>query len=186
MVKSPLVYSNVALRNSIPFHQLGVRRIHSPGSYHVSTWLSATVNIGDYKSPRKPEEPCLVRMVRTPASPGLPEYDQNRAGRMELLRTPFETFERNIRDQLGRTLGSGGFDPARDIEGIMVNRWPHGYAPEYNSLWDRAFDADHTPNLIARKRFGRIAIANSDAGFAAYTDSAIDQAHRAVGELLGA
>ena len=29
----------------------------------------------------------------------------------------------------------------------------------------------------ARARFGRIAIANSDAGAAAYTDSAIDQAH---------
>jgi hypothetical protein len=33
-------------------------------------------------------------------------------------------------------------------------------------------------------RFGRIAIANSDAGRAAYTDIAIDEAHRAVGELL--
>ena len=65
-----------------------------------------------------------------------------------------------------------------------MNRWPHGYAPEYNSLWDKNFDAGHTPNLAARQRFGRIAIANSDSGFAAYTDSAIDQAHRAVGELV--
>ena len=38
--------------------------------------------------------------------------------------------------------------------------------------------------LVGRARFGRIAIANSDAGAAAYTDSAIDQAHRAVQELL--
>jgi spermidine dehydrogenase len=103
---------------------------------------------------------------------------------MELLATSFDDFERHVRDQLARTLGPGGFDPARDIEGIAVNRWPHGYAPEYNSLWDKDFDAEHTPNLLARKRFGRIAIANSDAGFAAYTDSAINQAHRAVGELL--
>jgi len=85
---------------------------------------------------------------------------------------------------IGRALGSAGFDPARDIEGIAVNRWPHGYAPEYNSLWDKDFDADHGPNIAARKPFGRIAIANSDSGYAAYTDSAIDQAHRAVGELL--
>jgi spermidine dehydrogenase len=186
MVKSPLVYTNVALRNAIPFHRLGIRHIYAPGSYHVSISMNATVNIGNYESPRVPDQPMLIRMVRTPASAGLPEFDQNRAGRMELLRTPFETFERNIRDQLARTLGPAGFDPARDIEGIAVNRWPHGYAPEYNSLWDRDFDADHTPNLIARKRFGRIAIANSDAGFAAYTDSAIDQAHRAVAELLNA
>lgn len=184
MVKCPLVYSNVALRNWTPFHKLGMRRIYAPGSYHISIGLNSAVNIGSYESPRTPEQPMLIRMVRAPASPGLSEYDQNRAGRMELLRTPFETFERNIRDQLGRTLGPAGFDPARDIEGIAVNRWPHGYAPEYNALWDKGFDADHTPNLTARRRFGRIAIANSDAGFAAYTDSAIDQAHRAVGELL--
>jgi len=186
MVKCPLVYTNVALRNSTPFHRLGVRRVYAPGCYHISISLNAAVNIGNYKSPSTPDQPMLIRMVRAPARPGLSEFDQNRAGRMELLRTPFETFERNIRDQLARTLGPAGFDPARDIEGIAVNRWPHGYAPEYNSLWDRGFDADHTPNLLARKRFGRIAIANSDAGFAAYTDSAIDQAHRAVSELLHA
>jgi spermidine dehydrogenase len=186
LVKCPLVYSIVALRNWIPFRKLGVRRILAPGSYHVSITLNPAVNIGSYRSVRTPEEPMLIRMVRAPASPGLPEYDQNRAGRVELLRTPFETFERNIRDQLARTLGPTEFDPARDIEGIAVNRWAHGYAPEYNSLWDKDFDAQHGPNLLARRQFGRIAIANSDAGFAAYTDSAIDQAHRAVDELLSA
>jgi len=36
---------------------------------------------------------------------------------------------------------------------------------------------------VARKPFGRIAIANADAGAYAYTDGAIDHAYRAVGEL---
>jgi spermidine dehydrogenase len=79
----------------------------------------------------------MVHMVRTPCQPDLSEHDQNRAGRAELLSTPFETFERNIREQLGRTLAGGGFDPARDITAITVNRWPHGYAPEFNPLWSR-------------------------------------------------
>ncbi|HWY14746.1 MAG TPA: FAD-dependent oxidoreductase [Rhizomicrobium sp.] len=184
LVKCPLVYTNVALRNWTSFHRLGIGRVYAPGSWHTGVNLSPAVNIGSYRSARSPEEPIVIRMMRAPAKPGLSEYDQNRAGRMDLLQTSFETFERNIRDQLARTLGPGGFDPARDIEGIAVNRWPHGYAPEYNSLWDRDFDADHGPNLVARKRFGRIAIANSDSGYAAYTDCAIDQAHRAVGELL--
>lgn len=186
IVKCPLVYTNVALRNWTAFQKLAVRRVEAPGCYHISVTLNATVNIGSYRSVRRPDEPVLVRMVRAPARPGLSEYDQNRAGRMELLATSFDDFERHIRDQLGRTLGAAGFDPARDIEGIAVNRWPHGYAPEYNSLWDKDFDADHTPNLVARRRFGRIAIANSDAGFAAYTDCAINQAHRAVSELQNA
>jgi spermidine dehydrogenase len=38
--------------------------------------------------------------------------------------------------------------------------------------------------VVGRAPFGRITIANSDAGGAAYTDSAIDQGHRAVMELL--
>jgi hypothetical protein len=38
--------------------------------------------------------------------------------------------------------------------------------------------------VIGRQRFGRIAIANTDAAATAYTDQAIDQAWRAVGELL--
>ena len=102
---------------------------------------------------------------------------------MELYTTTFETMERKIREQLARTLGPGGFDPARDIAAITVNRWPHGYAYEYNSLWDPFWlEGGETPCEVARKPLGRIAIANADAGAYAYTDEAINQAWRAVGE----
>jgi spermidine dehydrogenase len=186
LVKSPLVYTSVALRNWESFKALGVHRIYAPGSYHEMMTLNARVDIGGYRSPVNPSEPILLWMERTPCKPGLTEYEQNRAGRAELLATPFATFERNIREQLSRTLGPGGFDPARDVEAITVNRWPHGYAPEYNSLFDPVVPEAQRPNVIGRARFGRITIANSDSGAAAYTDSAIDQANRAVNELIGA
>jgi spermidine dehydrogenase len=185
LVKTPLVYTSVAIRNSRAFAKLGVNRIYAPGSYHTLTRLNAIVDIGAYHSPRSPDEPNLVWMVRTPCQPGLSEHDQNRAGRAELLATSFEVFERNIRAQLGRMLGAAGFDPAADITAITVNRWPHGYAPEHNSLWEPELPEDQQPQVIGRARFGRIAIANSDSGGGAYTDVAIDQAHRAVNELLG-
>lgn len=184
LIKTPLVYASVALRNWRSFARLGIHRVDAPGSYFSSLVLNEVVDIGGYTSMRSPDEPILVRMVRTPAKYGLPEREQHMAGRAELLATPFETFERNIRDQLGRTLSAGGFDPARDIEGIMVNRWPHGYAPEYNCLVDGDTPPDQRPNVAGRKPFGRIAIANSDAAMAAYTDAAIEEAHRAVQELL--
>src|SRR6202043_4221808 len=76
------------------------------------------------------------------------------------------------------------FDPARDISAITVNRWPHGYAYEYNSLWDKFWlEGTEAPCEVARKPFGRLAIANADAGAYAYTDSAIDHAYRAVQAL---
>jgi spermidine dehydrogenase len=99
--------------------------------------------------------------------------------------TSFADFERNTREQLARMLGPGGFDPVTDIQAITVNRWPHGYAPEYNPLFDPDGPPEQRPYVRGRARFGRITIANSDAGGAAYTDSAIDQASRAVNELLG-
>ena len=183
LVKAPLVYTHVAIRNWTSFQKLGVRQIVAPGSYHVYVALDFPVSMGEYRFPSDPEEPMVLFMLRTPCKPGLPPRDQHRAGRAELMRTPFSTFERNIRDQLGRTLGPGGFDPAHDIAGITVNRWAHGYAYEYNPLFDPDWPENEQPWVIGRKRFGKIAIANSDAGASAYTDCAIDQAYRAVNEL---
>jgi spermidine dehydrogenase len=184
-VKVPLVYTNVALSNWRAFAALGVSSIHCPGSYHSSVRLNPVTDIGSYRSPRSPDEPILVRMVRTPCYSGMSERDQHRMGRAELLTTSFATFEEMIRDQLGRMLGPGGFDPAHDITAITVNRWPHGYAYEYNPLFDPDWRKGEAPHEIGRARFGAITIANSDAAAAAYTDAAIDQGHRAVEELLG-
>jgi len=184
-VKIPLCYTTVAVNNWKPMQKLGVLSVSSPGMYHSNVLLEQPSTVGDYHAfPASPAYPVLLRMLRTPAKPGLSERDQHVAGHIELLRTPFETFERNIRDQLGRIYGAGGFDPARDISAITVNRWPHGYAYEYNYLFDPEWREGEAPCQIGRKRFGRIAIANSDAGAAAYTDSAMDQAYRAVNELL--
>ena len=183
LVKTPLVYTHVALRNWTSFSKLGVHQIVAPGGYHTYTALDFPVSIGQYTFPSDPEQPMVLFMLRTPCRPGLPMRDQYRAGRVELMATPFATFERNVRDQLGRMLGGAGFDPARDIAAITVNRWAHGYAYTPNYLFDPQWTEEEKPWVIGRKPFGRIAIANSDAGANAYTNEAIDQAHRAVTEL---
>jgi len=183
LVKMPLVYTHVALRNWEPFAKLNVHHIVAPGSYHTYTALDFPVSLGEYKFPASPKEPAVLFMLRTPCKPGLVQREQNRAGRRELLDTPFATFEKNIRDQLNRMLRPAGFDAARDIEGITVNRWAHGYAFTPNPLFDPDWKEEEKPWVIGRKRVGRIAIANSDAAASAYTDAAIDQAWRAVGDF---
>jgi len=183
LVKAPLVYTHVGLRNWTSFAKLNAHHIVAPGSYHTYTALDFPVSLGEYHFPSNPEEPMVLFMLRTPCKPGLSQRDQNRVGRYELLQTPFSQFERNIRDQLARMLGGVGFDPARDIAGITVNRWAHGYAFTANSLFDPDWKEEEKPWVIGRKPFGRITIANSDAGANAYTDEAINQAYRAVQEL---
>lgn len=182
--KVPLLYTNVAIRNWKAFEKLGASSVYAPGSYHTNFSLDLPVSLGDYHCSTSPEEPIVIHLMKTPCKPGLPARDQHRMGRIELFITDFGTIERKIREQLARTLGAGGFDPARDIAAITVNRWPHGYAYEYNSLWDSFWlDGGEIPCEVARQPFGRITIANADAGAYAYTDGAIDQAWRAVGEL---
>jgi spermidine dehydrogenase len=182
--KVPLLYTNVAIRNWTSCQKVGANSVYAPGMYHSNINLDLPVSIGGYEFPRKPDEPIILHMMKAACSPGHPAREQHRIGRMELYTTTFETMERKIRDQLARTLAPGGFDPARDIAAITVNRWPHGYAYEYNSLFDSFWlEGGETPCEVASKPHGRIAIANSDAGAYAYTDEAINQAWRAVGEI---
>jgi spermidine dehydrogenase len=183
LVKAPLVYTHVAISNWTSFQKLGVHQIVSPGSYHSFTMLDFPVSLGEYRFSSNPEEPIVLFMLRTPSKRGSPKRDQHRAGRVELMSTPFVSFERNIREQLGAMLGAAGFDPARDIHAITVNRWAHGYAFEPDPLFDRKWKEEEKPWVIGRKPFGRITIANSDSGAEPETDAAIDQAYRAVHEI---
>jgi spermidine dehydrogenase len=183
-VKVPLVYVSVLLRNREAIDKLGAGRVNCPGSYFDEVETDFPVSMGDYQFKYDRHEPCVVHMQRVPCKAGLPVREQQRVGRAELLTTSFDTYEYNVRDQLGRMYGAGGFDSKRDILAITVNRWPHGYAYEYNSLYDPDFAPDQQPCVIGRKAFGRISIANSDAGAFAYTNEAIDQAYRAVNEVL--
>jgi len=186
LVKVPLLYANVLLRDWHAFHKLGVERLRYPGMMFTDASLDFPVSMGGYEFARSPADPMIVHMTYVPAEPGkgLDARSQNRRGRHTMLKLSFEDYERAIRRQLGDSLSAGGFDPARDIAGLTVNRWPHGYAYEYNDLFDPPeWNRYNGPHLQARKPFGRVAIANTDAEAFAYVNAAIDAAWRAVGEL---
>ncbi|RPG93022.1 MAG: NAD(P)/FAD-dependent oxidoreductase [Cellvibrionales bacterium TMED148] len=188
-VKVPILYTNVALTNWHAWKKLGVGAVACPGSYHINASLDFPVSIGEYKFATKPDDPVIVHMERFPhrSNEGLNPKDQFRLGRHELATTPFETIERSVRTQLSGILSAGGFDPARDIAGITVNLWAHGYSYWYRSLFDEEYDDKNDPrypHAIARERFGQIAIANADSGASAMMETAIEQGYRAVTELL--
>lgn len=182
--KLPVVYAKALIRNWQPFYRMGVDRIYCPGSYFVNVQLARPVNMEGYSFPSDPDQPMVVHFSRFPVTPGMPPKGQFRMGKYELLTTPFETFEENIKDQMDRMFGPAGFDASRDIEAITVNRWPHGYTYEYAYLGEPDWKDEEKPCIVGRKPFGSITIANSDAGGKAYLNVAIDQAYRAVNELM--
>jgi spermidine dehydrogenase len=181
-VKAPLVYNKVLVRNWHPWVRLGVHEISAPMSIHSRVKLDYPVSLGGYRHPRDPSEPMGLHLVHVPVAPGFDARTQFRLGRSKLLGMTFADFEAGIRDELDRMLGPGGFAAARDIAAITVNRWSHGYSYNANSL----FDPKDNEALLdtARATVGRVAIANSDAGWDPYAHGAIDQAARAVRELV--
>jgi spermidine dehydrogenase len=182
-VRAPLVYVTLVARNWRAWHKLGLAYIDNPGGTYAAS-LDFPVSMDGYRFSTDPSQPICIHLIHTPTAPnqGLTMRQQYRAGRMRLYAMSFADFENEIRDELGRMLANTGFDFDRDIAAITVNRWPHGYAYTPTPLFDEPVHQAHIA-AQARRRIGRIAIANSDSGWDAYTHIAIDQAHRAVHEL---
>jgi len=188
-VKTPLVYINIAVRNWKAFADLGYYHFYVPKAELMHSFgLDFPVSMGGYEFTSEPSQPAVLHGVFVPTTPdaGLTNKEQFLRGQHRLYEMSFDDFETAIRSQLDGALGGAGFDAERDIAAITVNRWPHGYAYEYNDLYDPPdYDREHGPHIAGRARIGRISIANSDSSAYAYADGAIDAAYRAVTEQLG-
>ena len=186
--KIPLVYMSIAVRNWRAFSNLGFHSITIPQPKLMHSFgLDFPVSMGDYNFPQNPNQPTILHGTYVPTDPdkGLSAKEQAVSGRRQLYEISFAQFEHDIIEQMQGSLKGGGFDAERDIAGITVNRWPHGYAWEYNDYSDPAeYNPYNGPHIKGRARIGRISIANSDASAYAYVDGAIDAADRAVNEQL--
>jgi spermidine dehydrogenase len=184
-VKRPLLVTNVLLRNSKAIDKLDLSGAYCPGRLHGAVWVVKGVDTVGYRHDWDDAGTVPIMFwgsVRPPDS-SVPVKEQHRASRALMLAMTFEDFEREVRTVLDGMLGPAGFDVQDDILAITVNRWPHGYAYGYLDLWDPEWPEGEAPHEIARRPFGNITVANSDAAADAYTHVAIDEARRAVGEL---
>jgi len=184
-VKVPLVWSNVVLRNGRAWSKLGTRTVSCPGDPYVVLTTAPPTTTGGHQPPQGPEDPMVVFLL------GVPEVERTGdetgrdlclQARHRMYATRFETYERQIRDQLQGVLGQHGFEHEKDIQAITINRWAHGYAYEYMALDDPEWPEGQAPHELGRAQFGRISIANSDSEAYAYVNAAIDAAWRAVEE----
>jgi spermidine dehydrogenase len=184
-VKAPLVYVKVAVRNWHPWVRMGVHEVTNPTGFFSRVKLDYPVSLGGHRAARTPDEPIVLHLVHVPVrpEPGRDVRARLRTARARLYDLRLEDFEERVHDELGRILGPGGFDAARDIAAVTVNRWGHGYSYGVNSLFDPEPDGPW-PYEVARAPVGRVAVANADAAWSAYAHVAIDQGFRAASELL--
>jgi spermidine dehydrogenase len=183
-VKTPLCYVKVLVPNWRAFAELGMDFVYYTKDFYKQVELDYPVSLGKYRGSMTPDDPMVLHMCHVPFFPDIKGPEQWRQGRRQLLSTPFSVFEHHVRDQLDQALSGAGFDSDRDIHGITVNRWPHGYAYSPDLTWEPEWQSEaQKPWVIGRQPFGRISIANSDAGAKADTNAAISQAYRAVTEL---
>ncbi len=184
--KIPFVIGNIAIRNWRAFAEAGFHSFYSPGDvYFKHLPLDFPVSMGDYHYSKGPDEPIVIAAWYSPTARGLPAKDQYRIGRARLMEMSYDDFEKNIYAHLDAMLCPYGFDAGREIAAITLNRWPHGYAYEYEGVGVPAeYDRYNGPHITGRAQIGRISIANCDSEGYAYVDGAIDAADRAVNEQL--
>jgi spermidine dehydrogenase len=182
--RTPCMMANVAVRNWRFLYKVGISGCQ---------WFEG---LGNYMQVRRlalcgadaptigPDSPIVLSIKVLYSYPGQSTEQQGHLGRAELISTPFRDYERQIRQQFTEMFAPSGFNAARDIAGIILNRWGHAYlSPAPGFFFGK--DGNPAPGDVLRAApFGRIAFANTDLSGVADHRSSIIEADRAVGQLL--
>jgi len=183
--RSPCLMANVAVRNWRFLYRMGMsgcRWFGGLGDY-LSVRPMATL---DGVSPTiGPDSPTVLTIKVLFAQPGLPIGEQGAQGRAKLLGTSFAQYERALREQLADMFAPGGFDPRRDIAGIILNRWGHAYVNPQPGFFFGVGGKPAPRDVLRDAPHGRIAFANTDLAGAMDHRNSILEADRAVKQLVG-
>ncbi len=183
---SPMLIANVALNNWRFMEKAGVTCcLWDRGDFGFQCSLRQPMHDGDYRPPLDPNKPIFLTFYAPFVYPGNRADVQTILGRNELLTTPFQAFERGIRLQLTRMFADYGFDAARDISGIILNRWGHAYvAPGPGFFFGR--NGNPAARDVIREGYGRIGFAHSELYGFQSIQTAVLQAESAVERVMRA
>ncbi len=181
---SPYMVANVAVRHWRFLYKQGIsggRWFEGFGDFtevrKIATFGSDSKTIG-------PDSPTVLTLYVPFLYPGLPIDEQGHKGRFELLSTSFRDYERKIREQFDEMFSRSGFDPRRDIAGIILNRWGHAFVNPQPGFFFGKGGKPAPRDILRNAPFGRIAFAHTDLAGAQDHRNAIHESHRAVGQLL--
>ena len=126
--RSPCLMANIAVRNWRFLYKMGHLRL--PLVRRTRQLSLGAQDGARRRTSRAPSIPIRRRCSRSRCcshSPDCRSPSRAAADAPKLLGTSFAQYERAFREQLGDMFAPGGFDPRRDIAGIILNRWGHAY-----------------------------------------------------------
>lgn len=186
-VHAPFLVANVALTNWRFLHRLGVTAAIWEGDddgFGFTCNIRNPMQVGSYQPPLDPDQPTILSFYTPFHRPGLPIREQVTRGRMELLATSYPAYERRIHRQMLELFGAHGFEPRRDVAGLILNRWGHAYSVPFPGFFGGA--AGPAPRDVIRTRYGRVAFAHSELVGWQHWGPAADEGRRAFGQLADA
>lgn len=186
-VHAPFLVANVALTNWRFLERLGITAAiwdRAEGDFGYTCNIRNPMQVGDYRPPLDPDRPAVLSFYTPFFQPGLPAAAQVAQGRAELLNTSYREYERRIEAQMTKLFAGAGFSPARDVAGVILNRWGHAYSVPFPGFFGGA--TGMAPRDVIRRNHGRIAFAHSELEGWQHWGPAADEGRRAMSQLADA
>jgi len=186
-VHAPFLVANVALTNWRFLYRLGITAAiwdREEGDFGYTCNLRNPMQVGRYQPPLDPEQPAILTFYTPFHHPGLPLREQATLGRLQLLQTSYPEFERQIYRQMMKLFAASGFDPERDVAGLVLNRWGHAFSVPFPGFFGGA--SGRAPRDVIRTPHGRIAFAHSELNGWQHWGPAADEGRRAFHQLRDA
>jgi spermidine dehydrogenase len=161
IARAPMLVANVALTNWRFLYNLGYSSCSWRGGFGFYGNIRPNMQVGDYHPRLDPDEPNIFTFYVPFNEYGLPLEQQGPKGRERMLGTSYREYERTILTHMVKLFGKAGFDPKRDVAGLILNRWGHAYpCPGPGFYYGR--DGRPAPSEVLRQPLGRIAFAHSE------------------------
>ncbi len=180
---APMLVVNVALTNWRFLYELGYTACRWFSGFGFFCNIRNPMQVGEYRPPLDPKQPTILTFYVPFSYPGLSLRDQLVRGRLELLRTTFSEYEEKILEQMERMFGPAGFDRAKDVAGIILNRWGHAYVCPQPGFYFGTEGRMAPPDVI-RQRHGRVAFGHAELRGHQYWSGAMSEGRRAARQVL--
>lgn len=181
---APALVVNVALTNWRFMYKMGITAAQWFGDgFGFSCNIRKSMVIGEHNAPLHPDQPVVLTFYMGVYTPGLSLKEQGIQARNKILGTSFTDYERQLRQQMLTQFGPYGFNPEKDIAGIILNRWGHARVVQQPGFY-YGINGQPSPREVVSQKYGRIAIGHSELNGHQSWTGAITQGYRAAAEAL--